>query len=210
MTQRGLSNVFLRTYHLTTIQLDTMACLPLPAGPLAAKLMVADATPTLAKITPESSTQKKKEARPSTPTLGIASIGAHRRYPTALIVFTATDSHKSAGKYTRSFAENPNLRTIVVLQFALPMQINTEKELQRMATCSSLSVFTRVDGMLKTAVDREPLSTSNGAIQLWLSDIVEEEDVKKLSNEFIRDGYVFLPTPSPSTFHLFLVPLEIL
>jgi len=198
MTQSGLSNVFLRTYHLTTTQLDSMACLPSPAGPLAAKLMVEDATHKLDKITQEIT--QKKETGPSTPTLGITSVGAHGRYPTALIVFTTTDSHKSAGKYTQSFTENPNLRTIAVLQFALPMQINTEKELQRMAKCSSLSVFTKVDGKLKTAVDREPLSTSKGAIQLWLSDIVKEEDVKKLSNEFIRDRYVLLPLPPPSTF----------
>jgi len=193
MTQRGLSNSILYTYHLTRTQLDSMAYLPSPAGPLAAKLEVGDATPGLDKITPES-TQKKKETGPSARTLGIT----YGRCSTALIVFTTTDGHKSAGKYTRSFTENPDLRTIAVLQFALPMQLNTEKELQRMAKCSSLSVFTKADGKLRTAVDQEPLSTGNGAIQLWLSDLVEEEDVKKLSNEFIRDRYV--PPPPPSTF----------
>jgi len=206
MTQKGLRNVFLCIHYPIMSQLDSMACLPEPAGPLAAKLMVEDATPEPDKITQEStqkkketgpSTQKKKkkETEPSTPTLGITYVGARGRNLTALIIFTATDSHRSAGKYIRSFTENPNLRTIVVLQFALPMQINTEKELQRMAKCSSLSVFTKVDGKPKAAVDREPLSTGNGAIQLWLSDLVEEEDVKKLSNEFIRDRYVFLPPP---------------
>jgi hypothetical protein len=199
MTQGGLNDFILFTYHLAATQLNSMACLPSPAGPLAAKLRVEDATPKPDKITPES-TQKKKETGPSTPALGITSVGVQGRNPTALIVFTTTDSHKSASKYTRSFTENPNLRTIAVLQFALPMQINTEKELQRMAKCSSLSVFTKVDGKLKTAVDREPLSTGNGAIQLWLSDLVGEEEVKKLSNEFIRDRYVFLPP-------LLLVPL---
>ncbi|KAK0753588.1 hypothetical protein B0T18DRAFT_452640 [Schizothecium vesticola] len=155
--------------------LNSMASLPSPAGPRAAKLM----------ITPES-TQKKEETGPST--LAITTVGAHGRYPTALIVLTTTDSHKSACKYTRSFNENPKLRTMAVLQFALPMQINTEKELQRMAKCSSLSVFTKeVDGKVNTVIHRQPLSTGNGAIQLWLSDLVEEEDVKKLSDEFIRN-----------------------
>lgn len=39
-----------------------------------------------------------------------------------------------------------HLRTVAVLQFALPMQINTEREVKRLAKHSSLSIFTRVDG----------------------------------------------------------------
>lgn len=190
MTQSALSNVVLRTYYLATTQLDSMSCLPSPAGPLAAKLRIwqADSDPDKSNL---AGTQKNTPA-PSTPTLEIRSVGA--RFPTALIVFTATDGHKNAGEYTRSFMENPNLRTVAVLQLALPMKISTEKEVQRLAKCSSLSILTKqADGKVKTAIDREPLFTcsdGNGAMRLWLSDIVEKEDVKKLSDEFIRGRYV--------------------
>jgi len=176
MSPRMLDVLVFHTYYLITARFESMGHLPTPAGPLAAKLRIWHASP-----------DRDKNTQPSTPTLQIRSVGAHS--PTALIVLTATDIHKSAGKYTRSFTENPNLRTIAVLQFALPMQINTEKEVQRLAKCSSLSVFTKeVDGKVKTAIDREPLLTpdGNGAMHLWLSDIVEKEDMKKLSDEFIR------------------------
>lgn len=177
----GMLSAFLfHTYYLITAQFESIHSLPTPPSPLAAKLRIW-------YVSPDKDKDKGKNTPPSTPTLMIRSVGAH--YPTALIILTATDGHKSARKYTRSFTENPNLRTIFVLQFALPMQITTEKAVQRLAKCSSLSVFTKeVDGKVKTVIDREPLFTSdgNGAMHLWLSDIVEKEDVEKLSDEFIR------------------------
>ena len=182
MSQGMLSAFIFHTHYLIAAQFESIRSLPTPPSPLAAKLRIWYVSPDKDK-----DKDKGKNTPPSTPTLMIRSVGA--RYPTALVILTATDSHKSAGKYTRSFTENPNLRTIFVLQFALPMQITTEKEVQRLAKCSSLSVFTKeADGKVKTAIDREPLFTSdgNGAMHLWLSDIVEKEDVEKLSDEFIR------------------------
>jgi hypothetical protein len=194
MTQDGLINSFLHTYCLVRTQLNSMACLPSPAGPLAAKLMVRDATPDV--IIPENA-QKMAETWPSTPALAITTVGAHGRYPTALIVLTTTDTHKSANKHARSFEKNPSLRIMAVLQLALPKKIETEDELQRMAKHSYLSVFTKeVDGVPKTAIRRQSLSTGNGVIPLWLSDLVEEKDVKLLSDKFIRNRYV---PPPPSS-----------
>lgn len=88
---------------------------------------------------------------------------------------------------------------IAVLQFGLPIKI-TIKDIQRMAEKSYLSVYTKVDGKIETVIERELFISSksggSGALRLWLSDLVEEEDVKKLTDKFFRGRYVFLPPPS--------------
>jgi len=68
-------------------------------------------------------------------------------------------------------------------------QINTEKQMKRLTERSFISVFTRVDGKVKATVQREPLSAPGGAIKLWLSDLVEQDDLKGLPHECIRPLY---------------------
>jgi hypothetical protein len=167
MAPGGLANIAFQSHHLIAAQLESMSCLPAPAGPLVAKLGL---------------WFKEEEI---TPTFAIFPAGAPES-ETALFVFTATDSHVSPSKCAESFAKIPSLRTIVVVQFALPTKVDTESQMVRLTEKSLASVFTKVDGKIEPAVHRESLSTPGGAIQLWLSDIVEQEDVNKLPAEFIR------------------------
>ncbi len=66
------------------------------------------------------------------------------------------------------------------------MQIETDRQVQRLAEHSLVSVLTKVNGTVKTVVQRESLSTLGGAVKLWLSDFVEQDDAKALPDEFIR------------------------
>jgi len=111
--------------------------------------------------------------------------------PTTMVAFTVTgSSHTSPSKYAQSFTKYPSLRTVAVVQLALPMrQINTKKQIKRLTERSFLSVLTRVDGKVKATVQREPLSAPGGAIKLWLSDLVEQDDLKGLPHECIRPVY---------------------
>jgi hypothetical protein len=104
-----------------------------------------------------------------------------------MVAFTVTNSHMSPSKYTQFFTKNPNLRTVAVMQLALPMrQINTEK---RLAECSFVSVFTMVDGKVKPTIHKETLSTPGSAIKLWFSDLVEQDELKGLPHKCIRPLY---------------------
>jgi hypothetical protein len=116
-------------------------------------------------------------------------LAAYRAYHDAR--FTATgSSYMSPSKYAQSFTKYPSLRTVAVVRLALPMrQINTEKQIKRLTEHSFLSVFTKVDGKVKATVQREPLSTLGGAIKLWLSDLVEQTDLKGLTHECTRPVY---------------------
>ncbi|KAK3364765.1 hypothetical protein B0T24DRAFT_711993 [Lasiosphaeria ovina] len=81
-------------------------------------------------------------------------------------------------------------RTVAVVKLALPMrEIDTEKQMKRLAERSFVSVFTRVDGKVKEAAHRNPLSAPGGAIKLWLSDLVGQDHLKGLPHECVRPLY---------------------
>lgn len=48
------------------------------------------------------------------------------------------------------------------MQLALPGRLDSERKIQRLAQNSSVSVCTMVNGVVKTVVQREPLSTPGG------------------------------------------------
>ncbi|KAK3353372.1 hypothetical protein B0T25DRAFT_631877 [Lasiosphaeria hispida] len=166
--EEALASVKYDVYHIIANSLESIRRLPAPVGPLAGKVAPG--------------------AGPDG-TLMVASIFAHRGSPISILTFTTTDGHMGPSKYAQYFAKHPNLRTIVVVQLALPTQIETDRQLRRLAENSVVSVLTKVNGTVKIVVPREPLSTPGGAIKLWLSDLVEQEDVKSLAAEFIRPLY---------------------
>ena len=168
--EKTLAIVTSEAHHTIAAGLDSIRHLPAPNSLLAAKLRVwhiADGT------------------------LAIFSLGVPPVGPTTMIAFTATgSSHMSPSKYAHSFTKYPSLRTVAVVQLALPMRhINTETQFKRLTERSFHSVFTRVDGKVKATVQREPLSAPGGAIKLWLSDLVEQGDLKGLPRECIRPIY---------------------
>jgi hypothetical protein len=170
--EKTLAIVKHEAYYTIAAGLDSSRHLPAPNGLLAAKLMVSlmnDGTLAIFSLGP-----------------GVPPVG-----PTTMVAFTATgSSHMSPSKYAQSFTKYPSLHTVAVVQLALPMrQINTEKQIKRLTERSFLSVFTRVDGEVKATVHREPLSAPGGAIKLWLSDLVEQDDLKGLPHECIRPVY---------------------
>ena len=117
-----LALVKYETYRTITAGLDSSRHLPAPSSLLAAKLVVypiKDDTLAIFSIAP------------SVPSVG----------PTTMVTFTATGSHMSPSKYAQSFTEYPSLRTLAVVQLALPMrQINTEKQMKRLTESSFVSV----------------------------------------------------------------------
>jgi hypothetical protein len=119
---------------------------------------------------------------------------------TSILVLTATREHMGLGKCAHYFAKNPILRTITVVQLALPMQLETDGQVQRLAEHSHVSVFSKVNGRVRAVVQRESLSTPGGAIKFLVSDLVKQEDANCLPDEFNRplnhNQYVFLFTAS--------------
>jgi hypothetical protein len=179
--EKTLATVKCDAYHIISVALDACRDLTAPNRLLAAKLMVGlmnDGTPAVFSLTP-----------------GMPAVG-----PTTMVAFTATGSgHMSPSKYAQSFTKYPSLRTVAVVHLALPMrQISTEKQIKRLTEHSFLSVFTKVDGKVTATVQREPLSAPGGAIKLWLSDLVEQDDLKGLPHKCIRplyNEYVFFGFP---------------
>ena len=109
--------------------------------------------------------------------------------PTSVIVFAATHEHIGLGKHAHYFAQYPTLRTITMVQLALPMQLETDRQVRRLAEHSHVSVFAKVNGSVRAVVQRESFSTPGGAIKFWVSDLVKQDDAKCLPDEFIRPLY---------------------
>jgi len=170
--ERALASVQYEAYYTIKAGLDSSRHLPTLRSLLAAKLVVQVI---------EDDTLAIFSIAPSVPSVR----------PTTMVAFTATGSQMSPSKYAQSFTKYPSLRTVAVVQLALPMrQIKTEKQMKRLTERSFVSVFTRVDGKVKaTIVQLEPLSTPGGAIKLWLSDLVKQDDLKGLPHECIRPLY---------------------
>jgi len=104
--------------------------------------------------------------------------------PTCLIMFF-NGNHEGASKYAQFITEHPeDTHTVVAVQLGLPGRLDSERKLQRLAQKSFVSVFTMVDGAVKTVVQQEPLSTPGGGVKLWLSDLVKERE--SLPGEFVR------------------------
>ncbi|KAK0724101.1 hypothetical protein B0H67DRAFT_549957 [Lasiosphaeris hirsuta] len=109
---------------------------------------------------------------------------AKHKMPACLIVFF-NGNHEGARKYAQFITEHPeDIHTVVAIQLGLPGRMDSERKLQCLAQKSFVSVFTMVDGAVKTAVQQEPLSTSGGGVKLWLSDLVKERE--SLPDEFVR------------------------
>ncbi|KAK3371114.1 hypothetical protein B0T24DRAFT_627790 [Lasiosphaeria ovina] len=166
--ERALAGVKYAAYYAIAASLDSSSDLPAPRSLLAAKLMVLPM-------------EGDADALATFP------IGLPPDAPTTMVAFTATGS---PSKYAESFINYPSLRTVAVVKLALPMrEIDIEKQMKRLAECSYVSVFTRVDGKVKETVHRNPLSAPGGAIKLWLSDLVEQDDLKGLPHECVRPLY---------------------
>ena len=109
---------------------------------------------------------------------------AENKAPACLIVLFNGD-HEGASKYAQFITEHPkDTHTVVAIQLGLPGQLDSERKLQRLAQKSFVSVFTMVDGAVKTAAQQEPLSTPGGSVKIWLSDLVKERE--NLPDEFVR------------------------
>ncbi|KAK0749117.1 hypothetical protein B0T18DRAFT_388770 [Schizothecium vesticola] len=109
---------------------------------------------------------------------------AENKAPACLIVLFNGDN-EGASKYAHFITEHPeDTHTVVAIQLGLPGQLDSERKLQRLAQKSFVSVFTMVDGAVKTAAQHEPLSAPGGRVELWLSDLVEERE--SLPDEFVR------------------------
>jgi len=109
---------------------------------------------------------------------------AKHKMPACLIVFF-NGNHEGASKYAQFITKHPEgIHTVVAVQLGLPGRMDSERKLQRLAQKSFVSVFTMVDGAVKTAVQQEPLSTPGGGVKLWLSDLVKERE--SLPDEFVR------------------------
>ena len=168
--QGALIGLKFSIYHVIATGLESISRLPAPIGPLV-----------------------------STMSQGVWPDGDHHLTvfstgPTSILAFTATREHMGLGKCAHYFAQNPTLRTITVVQLALPMQLETDRQVRRLTEHSHASVFTKDDGPARAVVQRESLSTPGGAIKFWVSDLVKQDDAKCLPDEFTRplhNEYVF-------------------
>ncbi|KAK0724269.1 hypothetical protein B0H67DRAFT_550084 [Lasiosphaeris hirsuta] len=108
--------------------------------------------------------------------------------PNCLVVFF-NGNHTGASRYAQLIAKHQkDTQTVVAVQFALPGRMESKRKTQRLACNSFVSVFTMVDGVIKTVVQQEPLSTPGGEIKLWLSDFVKEPE--SLPDEFVRPFHI--------------------
>ncbi|KAK5652236.1 hypothetical protein OQA88_10733 [Cercophora sp. LCS_1] len=116
-------------------------------------------------------------------TIGLKST-AENKAPACLIALF-NGGYEGASKYAQFITEHPeDTHTVVAIQLGLPGQLDSERKLQRLAQKSFVSVFTMVNGSVKTAVQHEPLSAPGGGVELWLSDLVKERE--SLPDEFVR------------------------
>ncbi|KAK3343656.1 hypothetical protein B0T25DRAFT_303710 [Lasiosphaeria hispida] len=154
-------------HHIVVAGLESINRIPAPMGPFARELFLApddDGNNTL-----------------------MVSRAGHVKSLTSIFAFTATNSHIAPGKCAaHHFAKHPSLHTVIMVQLALPVELETERQLQRLAKHSFVSVTAKVNGTVQTIVPREALSTPGGAIKLWLSDLIEQDDAEGFTDEFSR------------------------
>jgi len=171
--QKALMELKFSIYHVIATGLESISHLSAPIGPLARIMWQGEG--------PDDNHDH----------LTVFSTGS-----TSILVFTTTREHMGLDKCAHYFTQSPTLRTITVVQLALPMQLETDdRQVRRLTEHSHVSVFTKVNGPVRAVVQRESLSTPGGAIKFWVSDLVkQDDDAKCLPDEFTRplhNEYVF-------------------
>jgi len=162
--QKSLTALKYSTQYAIATGLESISHLPAPTGPLARNMWQEDG--------PDDDHDH-------------LTVFAKAQTATSIIIFTATDKHMGPGKLAYYFTKHPALHTITVVQLALPMKLETDRQVRRLAEHSHVSVF--VAGRPVTAVvQRESLSTPDGAIKFWFSDFVKQDDAKCLPDELTR------------------------
>lgn len=164
--QKSLTALKYSTQYVIATGLECISHLPAPIGPLARKMWQEDG--------PDDDHDHLTVFTES-PTGATA---------TSIIIFTATNDHMGPGKLAYYFAKNPALHTVTVVQLALPMKLETDRQVRRLAEHSYVSVF--VGGPATAVVQRESLSTPGGAIKFWFSDFVKQDDAECLPDELTR------------------------
>jgi hypothetical protein len=166
------NNISHESYRLVVNSLESLGQLPAPVGPIIARV----------EASPLRFGNRKDDERFRA--IAFRCTSREDKPPTCLIVF-GNGNHQGTSVFAQYITENPeHAKTVVALDLGLTGRLDSERKVQRLAQNSSVSVFTMVNGVVKTVVQREPLSTSGGEIQLWLSDLVK--DHKGLSEEFVR------------------------
>jgi hypothetical protein len=163
-----LMNLKAHVYHLVASGIESARRLSEPVGPLARKVVLAHDENCLHGFFTAFNSCNIADA-------------------TSILVFATAGNHKGTGTYARYFNKYPEtMRTIVVVNLGLPDDLDSDRAVRRLAEFSFVSVFAVVDGKVKAVVQREPLSTPGGEINLWVSDFVKGDDVLELPGEFIR------------------------
>jgi hypothetical protein len=186
-SQKVLSGLKYSIHYIIANGLEPISHLPAPIGPLARTMWAVEG--------------------PGDHDHHLTVVSKSTTRPTAILVFTATNKHMGLGKCAHHFDQYPTLRAITVVQLALPMQLETDRQVRRLAKHSHVSVDTKVkvNGPVKAVVQRESLSTPGGAIKFWLSDFANQDDAKCLPDEFTRplhNEYVFFFSLFPSRPHV--------
>jgi len=162
--QKSLTALKYSTQHAIAAGLELISHLPAPIGPLARGMWQEDG--------PDEDHDH-------------LTVFAKAKTPTSIIIFTATNEHMGPGKLAYYVTEHPSLRTITVVQLALPMKLETDGQVRRLAKHSHVSVFV-VGRPMTAVVQRESLSTPDGAIKFWFSDFVKRDDAECLPDELTR------------------------
>ncbi|KAK0711731.1 hypothetical protein B0H67DRAFT_555669 [Lasiosphaeris hirsuta] len=164
----SVCNISHESYHLMRNGLESLGQLDKPAGLIALDVQIG-----------------LVDVPASISTIELGNAGKDKT-PNRLVVFFH-GNHAGASKYAQLLADN-DAQTVVAVQLALPGWMDSKRKSQRLARNSCISVFTMMDGVIKTVVQQEPLSTPGGEIKLWLSDLVKERE--SLSDEFVRPLHI--------------------
>ena len=162
--QKSLTAFKYSTSYVIAAGLESISRLPAPIGPLARN------------IWPEDGPDDDHDH---------LTVFCKAKTAASIIIFTATNEHTGPGKLAYFFTKHPALRTITVVQLALPMKLETDRQVRRLAEHSHVSVFV-VGRPVAAVVQRESLSTPDGAIKFWFSDFVKQDDAKCLPDELTR------------------------
>lgn len=109
--------------------------------------------------------------------------GQHKA--SAFVLVAMVTGYGSVSKQAQHITKNlDSTQTAVVIEFAVPGRLDSERRIDRLEEKSFVTVFTNVNGKATQVVNREPLSISEGEIKLWLSDLVNSYE--NLPSQFIR------------------------
>lgn len=113
-------------------------------------------------------------------------VGASNQFPTCIFDFA---DHQGGGPSKHAqYITTParGAHAVVSLQLSLSAGdwLGDDKKMARLANNSYVWVWTNDQGKANPVVKREPLSTPNGEIRLWLSDLIEKTE--DLPDDFRR------------------------